>query len=300
MRVLLTGGTGFVGKAVCRRLACNGDVVGQLVRRTPTGPPDNEPYVLGTGKWSEAAMAEAMSAFLPDAIIHLAGGPDALSIELLYELNVFLGERIMATAALICPEARILIVGSAAEYGAPAHPDGTSREDDIPRPGTHYGIAKLAQTLHALSRARSGQPIGVARLFNPVGPGMPHGLAFADFKIRLAHGANQLATGDIDSARDFMAVDDAARILSELIRCSGVVGKVVNVCSGVAQPVRHGLDRMILRTGRQIELVRNPAFDRPSAVRVSRGDTAGLEMLGILPAASDISSALDALMDPLN
>lgn len=203
----------------------------------------------------------------------------------------------MAAAGSVVPKARIVVAGTAAEYGPPAGGDGTSREDDNCRPVTAYGIAKLAQTLLALIRSGRGQPICIARIFNPVGPGMPDGLAFQDFARRLAAGPDQLATGDIETCRDFMDVEEAARILVELLTCSRAVGQVVNVCSGIAQPVRGGVERMLARAGSALRLVTDPALARPADVRSIRGDTTKLEAFGIRPASADIAQALDKLVD---
>lgn len=297
MRILVTGGTGFVGRSLVRRLLEAGAQITLLTRLSkPNLEPRAKTIVLGSETWSQEAIGEAIKICSPEAIVHLAGCINAESFEALYEANVFLGERLMAAAQDEAPWARILIVGSAAEYGPPAGPDGLSSEDDAARPHSAYGIAKLAQTFHALARAGAGQPIVVARLFNPVGPGMPKGLAFSDFAAQLATGVGTLRTGDLNTERDFMDVNEAARILVELLSNAAAVGKIVNVCSGVAQSTRLCLERLIASCARPIEIVRDPALSRPSGVQRIMGSTRRLEKLGIQAASPDLNKALNALM----
>ena len=298
MRALLTGGTGFVGRALVRRLTTQGAMVGLLVRSDMARPAGVDVFPIGDQQWSEEAILRAIGAFKPHAIIHLVGGPQE-SLHDLYHVNVLLGEQLMSVAERGAPKARVVLIGSAAEYGPPARRDGVLDEDAQCRPMTPYGVAKLAQTLNGLVRARAGQPITIARLFNPVGRGMPGGLAFSAIAQRLVSGAQTLATGDIDVARDFLSVDEAARIVADIAANTGAVGEVVNVCSGVAQPLRRNVERMVARIGRQIRLLRDPALIRPGDPPVIVGDVRKLEALGIRPASPNIGPALDALLDDI-
>ena len=295
MRLVITGGTGFVGRAaVAEALRVGAEVVLLTRDSAASAPPGVEILGLGHARWTEEALSSALRRIRPEAILHLAGGPGQEPLEGLYEANVFLGSRLLDAAREIVPDARVVVVGSAAEYGPPLGADGRSREDDPARPITAYGIAKLAQTLHALVAARAGQSVVAARLFNPVGPGMPRSLAFADFAAQIAGGGGHLVTGDIDTERDFIPVAEAARILLDLAVSDGAVGRIINVCSGRAQPVRWGVEHMLARSRRNIELVVRGGH--PAGVRTIFGDTAGLRALGIAPGSSDIGPALDGLL----
>ncbi|MCA8906668.1 MAG: NAD(P)-dependent oxidoreductase [Rhodospirillaceae bacterium] len=296
MRLLITGGTGFVGGAVIAEATRRGMAVDLLTR----GPAKRALLGVGTldmgsGRWSTRALSGALERAAPDVVLHLAGGPGHGTIEELYEANVFLCHRLIAAARETAPAARIVVIGSAAEYGPPASADGRAREDDPARPAGAYGIAKLAQTLHALAAARAGQDITVARLFNPIGWDMPEGLAFVDFAVRIASGNGRLFTGNIDTERDFMPVSAAARVLLDIAACEGARGRIVNVCSGRPQPVRTAVEYMLSRTKMPTELVIDGSH--PVGVPVIFGDTATLGALGIAPASADIRPELDALME---
>jgi nucleoside-diphosphate-sugar epimerase len=294
-RALVIGGTGFLGRQVVNELLGRNIAV-TLFSRTEVAPSDGiTPLCLGTSRWGVDTLAPAMAAAAPDLVLHLAGARHAASIEDYYEANTFLAERIMAAHLEATPEARLLLVGSAAEHGIVGH-DGLATEDDACLPSTPYGVSKHAQTLHGLARARGGQPIVIARLFNPVGPGMPSGLAFADFARRIAT-EDHLSVGNLDVSRDFLSVREAARIVVELSLSRGAIGHVVNVCSGVATPIRFGLELMIAKSGRQIQVARDSTLLRLHEVPSIRGSTQRLQDLGIEPATADIRRELYALMD---
>ena len=296
MRALVTGGTGFVGSALVRQLMGQSAAVGVMTRSDTAPILQTTVFPMGSGPWSEDAIFRVIGTFRPDTIFHLIGGPQE-SIAALYEVNVLTGERLMSAAARGAPDARIVLVGSAAEYGPPARPDGVLAEDAPCRPLTAYGVAKLAQALNGLVRARAGQPITIARLFNPVGPGMPGGLAFSAIAQRLVAASDTLATGNLDVARDFLDVDEAARIVAQLARTSAAVGEIVNVCSGVAVPLRVGVERMVARMGRPIRLFSDPGLLRPGDPPCIVGGVRKLEAIGIRPASPEIGPVLDRLLD---
>lgn len=299
MRTLVTGATGFIGKIVVKQLLERGDTVGTFLR-SPNGhiSKNVEQFIFSNDTWRVNEITQYLSDFQPDAIIHLVGNSKASSMQEMYEINTFQGVRLIEAATHIYSKAAILIAGSAAEYGPPVNIDGTSKEFDFPRPNTSYGISKLAQTMHALARSQTGQSIGVARIFNPVGAFMSPGLAFADFASRLSVDKDNLLTGDIDAKRDFMNVEEAARVLIELVYHSKFPGKIINVCSGVAQPVRQGLNHMINYIGADVTITYDPNLGT-SSIPVSKGSTVMLETLGITPPSSDIRPALQELIDSI-
>lgn len=299
MRILVTGGTGFVGRAFVRRAIAGGMTLGFLLRSEAegTGPRNSERFVLGPSPWTVQAIAESIAAFAPDALIHLAGQIRSATLEEAYAANAILGERVMAAMEHAAPAARTVVVGSAAEYGVPRDSAGLVRPQDACRPYSPYGIAKLAQTLHALARSSRGQDVLVARLFNPVGAGMPRGLVFTDIAARLASGQKEIPVGNLDVRRDFMPVDEAARILLALLAAPEAGGMVVNVCSGEAQSIRVGVEDMMRRLPHPVRLVSDPALLRAQEVLSITGDVAALRSLGIEPAASGIGAALADVME---
>jgi UDP-glucose 4-epimerase len=143
MRVLLTGGNGFLGAWIAKRLLARGfdiavfDIVeNRRLMNAIAGPAAvNVPWILGDIVDSKAVLAACQGC---DAIIHLAGilttdckaNPvRGAEINLIGTLNVFEAARQLAIQ-------RVLYTSSAGVYGP--------YDGHIPKPTTHYGAFKLA------------------------------------------------------------------------------------------------------------------------------------------------------------
>jgi GDP-4-dehydro-6-deoxy-D-mannose reductase len=171
----------------------------------------------------------------PDWVVHLAGstrpGPQ------LWRANVGTTLGLAMGLAGSAPRARLLGIGSAAEYGPGG---GAPLDERAPAaPVSEYGRCKLAQTLLTTSvAARFGLHALVARPFNLVGPGLPAHLVAGRLCAQFA----QLDTdGEIellhcDTSRDFVDVRDAADAYWRLVR--EAEPGIYNVCSGTAVSLR--------------------------------------------------------------
>ncbi|MGQ9662693.1 MAG: NAD-dependent epimerase/dehydratase family protein [Kiritimatiellia bacterium] len=174
----------------------------------------------------------------PAWIIHLAGAMPPSSEEQMWQTNVggtvglLLG---LATGAAM--EARVLSVGSAAEY-APS--TGGAIAENHPGGGVSaYGRSKWAQTLLAFSMARDLRlNVTVARSFNLIGPGQSNRLVAGALceQFALASDGSRISVGNTSSCRDFLDIRDAVAAYW-LLASSGKTGEVYNVCSGVPSKV---------------------------------------------------------------
>ena len=295
MRIAVTGASGFIGYAVAERLISLGHTVAGFVSSATSELPERVERVALPRPWSTDAVEGAFREHGTEALIHAVGGPRA-DLATLYADNVVVQEHVLEALERAAPEAPTVIVGSAAEYGRPAR-EGMCCEADVARPTSAYGIAKLAQTHHAFVRGERGQDVRVGRVFNPVGVRMGSGLAFGAFAHRLAAGHSVLRTGDLNGQRDFFPVNEAARILIELLMHPRASGLVVNVCSGVASPVRDGVQHLLdlEHAQRGVPIVVESAESDPDAEPIVFGSTERLESLGIERAASVIEDDLRAL-----
>lgn len=288
IRALVTGASGFIGRHVLAALSRDGAAVWALGRHAPAGlPPERCLGLADPG--DTAAIEAALEVARPDIVLHLAGAPAAAALDALYRVNVVFGAGLMAAAARRSPPPRLVLAGSAAEYGLPA-PDGAAvTEDTACRPATAYGITKLAQTLHALALRDAGLPVVVARLFNPVGAGMPEHLALGSFARQIAGmpaGGGVLATGDLDVERDFVGVRDVAAILLALTRLPEVPG-IIDVCTGRATSLRRLVEALVAADGRPITLRQDPARRGVTTLRRHQGTGRRLAALGLLPPPPD-------------
>lgn len=250
-RVLITGGTGFVGAPCVRAALERGAEVHVLARNERDSPPGVRFHAADL--FDRQKVNEVMRAVRPTHLLHLAWiatpgvywtSPENerwvdASIELLDEFTEAGGKRAVLT-------------GTCAEYDWTG--DGVCREHDTPiDPATLYGQCK--DELRCLTEgltANHGPSLAWARLFFLYGPGEhPARLVPSVARPLLAGQPAECTEGA--QRRDFLHVDDAADALVSLL-FSEITGPV-NVASGVAVSVREVVERIGVATGRP-ELVR--------------------------------------------
>ncbi len=145
MRVLVTGAAGSLGRVITVGLADLGhDVVG--LDLVPA--PDGTPFAWHEADCADRDAVEAVVAALStgsrlDAVVHLAGVPEELS------LPDELTSHVITTAALLDAMVahrvpRIVYASSNHAVGRTPRAAGELTEDALPRPDTYYGVAKVA------------------------------------------------------------------------------------------------------------------------------------------------------------
>jgi GDP-4-dehydro-6-deoxy-D-mannose reductase len=233
-----------------------------------------------------------------DRIFHCAGITNAPDVETLYRVNTVFAANLLMAAGRIKPRPRVMLAGSAAEYG-PNTVDAPIPETHPCRPTTGYGISKLAQTLHGLAASEAGTPVVVARLFNVLGPGMPEHLALGNFARQIARmkgAGGVLRTGDLESIRDFVCVEDVARALPRLIESPQATGRVVNLCSGIPMRLRSLTESLVKASGAAIQIEMDPNRRRSSQPSSIVGDPTLSRELGIDLPAPDFEPLLAAML----
>jgi nucleoside-diphosphate-sugar epimerase len=143
VKVLLTGGTGFVGPAAARALTAAGHEVRCLVRRSSDLGP-----LSGAGPLEFAIGDVAEATTLPPAlegcaaVVHLAGLTKTVTPDAYYRVNAD-GTGNLAGAAAAAGVKRFVHCSTLAVAG-PMAPGRPVREEDPPAPVSHYGRSKLA------------------------------------------------------------------------------------------------------------------------------------------------------------
>lgn len=207
----------------------------------------------------------------PTWVVHLAGatapGADLWSANVGSTMGLALG---LAEA----PRARLLAIGSAAEYAAGQA--GPIPETGPVGPTTDYGRAKLAQTLLTTGLPASlGITALVARTFNLVGPGLPAHLLVGRLAAQFARldGDGDIELQHCESSRDFVDVRDAVDAYWRLVR-EGRAGEVYNVCTGSPTGVRQVIETLARLTGTRPRVRTTASRDEQRDPEVVVGDRA--------------------------
>ncbi|MFE2078374.1 NAD-dependent epimerase/dehydratase family protein [Streptomyces misionensis] len=246
MRILVLGGTGYLGRHVTERLrALPG------ARLSAAGRTGAE-YAVDLAADHPERLAKTLAAAAPDAVVNCAGatGGDPVTLA---EVNARGPAVLCAALREAAPTARLVHLGSAAEYG-PGTPGVPVTESAPARPVTPYGATKLAGTLAVATAALDAV---VLRIGNPVGAGAPAaGLPGRMAALLRSAGPDPSAVlrlGDLSAYRDFVDVRDVARAVALVVTAPGPLPPVLNIGGGGAVPVRElvrGLARMAGFRGR--------------------------------------------------
>ncbi|HWE36093.1 MAG TPA: NAD-dependent epimerase/dehydratase family protein [Isosphaeraceae bacterium] len=262
--VLVTGGSGFLGRHLLAALVEIGPVVTFGRRKTDT---EHIP-----GDIDDAdALARAVDVVRPRLVFHLAALVPPAPACRLYRINT--GGTANLLAALAGRRARLVLAGSAAELGPVPVEDLPIVEDKPCRPAGPYALSKWCASRLALAASKPLEVV-VARLFNPIGPGLPASQALGRYARDLAAPGPDpvlLTVGDLDSRRDFLDVRDAAAALVALAR-RGRPGQVYHVGTGRSRRVGDGLDALIRLSGRRVVLEPHAHHAGPSSPADSRAD----------------------------
>jgi GDP-4-dehydro-6-deoxy-D-mannose reductase len=259
--ILITGATGFVGRhlaVVAAQTMKDARIIGIGRRPALVGCPVETPDLT-----SASAVSDVIARFQPGVIFHLAAAPTEPTWAGQYQANVVPAMHILEAVARHQLNTRIVLMGSAAEYGRVSEADLPLHEECALSPATLYGMSKAFQTMAAKYYAASGICVSVARVFNLIGSGMPQYLAIGAFAAQLellfhARPPLRLLVGNLGAKRDYLDVRDACQALIAL-SASAKPGQVYNVCSGRSVSMREVLTRMIACSGVDVQIVTDPA-----------------------------------------
>jgi UDP-glucose 4-epimerase len=238
VKVLVTGGAGFIGSHLCAELIARRIEVTVLDDFT-TGRRENLVNLpvqvvkasVTNGKAVERAARDV------DAVVHLAAIASVpLSIESpirTHDVNVTGTLNVLQAARK--SGAHVVVASSAAVYG---NASGKIRADiDLPHPLSPYAASKLTTETYATSWQESyGLPTLALRFFNVFGPGQRPGDAYAAvvpaFAAAAVFGQPLLIHGDGKQTRDFISVDTVASLLADAVQYRVTSPSPIDVAHG--------------------------------------------------------------------
>jgi UDP-glucose 4-epimerase len=294
MRILVTGGAGFIGSHLAQALVAQGHRV-RVLDNFYSGRLENLREVrrdleLLRGDCADPATVRRAVRGI-EVVYHQAAVPSvARSI-----LDPVLSQRSNATATVTllsaCRDAgvrRFIYAGSSSVYGDRA--GRAKREDMEPRPLSPYAVSKLAGELFLRVFARlHGMETLTLRYFNVFGPrqdpGSPYSGVISLFVTSLLRARTPVIYGDGLQSRDFTYVANVVDANLRALRAPGLRGQAVNVAMGRSVSLRRLLRAVARATGRPARARQRAA--RPGDVRHSLADIRKARaLLGYRPTVS--------------
>ncbi|MCY3577292.1 MAG: dTDP-glucose 4,6-dehydratase [bacterium] len=300
MRLLVTGGAGFIGSNYVRwLLARTDDHVVVYDALTYAGNRDNLRSLEGDPRMvfikgdvcDRDGMTQAMAGC--DGVVHFAAeshvdrsivGPDEFVRTNCDGTNV------------VCDTARLLEVGKVVHvstdevYGSIE--EGSFAETDRLEPSSPYSASKAGADLIALAyRETFGLPVSVTRTTNNFGPYQHPEKLIPLFTTNLLDGLAVPLYGDGLNVRDWCHVDDNCAAIDVVLR-QGQPGEIYNIAGGNELTNRDLTNRLLALCGRDESFIQ-PVADRPGHDRRYSVDAAKIKDLGWSP-VRELDEALAA------
>lgn len=262
--VLITGGAGFVGSHLTRKLLAQGDHVtvldnlstGQATNMVGIDDHPNFEFHLGDVV-SYPGFDDLVRA--SDLIVHLAA---VVGVQLVIEDPLgTLHTNIAGTEAVLESAARhgvkLMMASTSEVYGKSAALPFSEDADIVLGPTSRsrwgYAASKMVDEFLALAyHQQRGVPVVVFRLFNTVGPGQTgrYGMVVPRFVDAALRGEDLVIHDDGGQRRCFMHVLDAVEAIDALSRCPEAVGKVFNLGSCEAVSILELANKVIDKVAR--------------------------------------------------
>ena len=304
-RYIVTGGAGFIGSHLVKRLISDGNEV-TVIDDLSTGKIGNVPpsclFVEGS-ILDDHALSRCPDEV--DGVFHLAA---VVSVDICNG-DLMRGNNVNSVGSLnvfrMAAQRKIPVVyaSSAAVYGDTS--GEICHEESLPRPQSPYGAGKFSCELYAsaLSNTHSLDSIGL-RFFNVYGPGQdplsPYSGVVSKFIERCRNSRPFIIYGDGQQSRDFIFVLDVVQAMTRVMAAlrdkkDHKISEVINVCTG------HSIDLLelvrilngLMNDGRSSIVYHQP---RAGDIRFSVGDysrmRARLGMLSTIPIKTGIETIL--------
>ena len=246
-KALITGANGFIGRSLMRCIQTkypSWDVAGIDLTRS-----NSSTKVFACDLTESNKVASILKNVRPHYIFHLSGGRRGDEVQL-YQSN-FVTTKILldAISRINDYRPRIVIPGTAAEYGKIDPSIKLVDEHTIPQPRSFYGFIKYMQTSLGLMYAKKGLDVIIARMFNILGAGTPVTLSIGKFvqeivAIERGRKDKTIHAYSLSGQRDFLDVDDIC-VAWPILAQQGRSGQIYNICSAKAFGIRDLLKRLI-------------------------------------------------------
>jgi len=288
VRILVTGGAGFLGSALSNALARQGHEVlvlddlsaGDQTRLDARvffhrGEITNRPKLWTLLQGVQCVYHLAARALVAESILYPreyndvnVGGTVAL-LEAMRDVGV----------------PRLVFASSGAIYGAQTTQPVS--ETMTPQPQSPYAVSKLAAEyyVHTIG-ALWGTTTVALRIFNAYGPGQPllpsHSPVVSRFMYQALGGGSLVIFGSGEQTRDFVYVDDVVRALIAALTAPGIDRRTINIGSGEETSILALAQHVIALTGSSSNIINSPV-ESGGVTRMRSDVSLARQLLGYAP-----------------
>ncbi len=262
MRVLITGGAGFIGSHLAERLLNEGDKVA-VIDNLSTGSrqnvetfKENRHFEFMEGDIRDAKLMETLSE-QSDVIFHLAA---AVGVQLIADDPVHTIETNIAGTEVVLEKAnmfgkKVFLASSSEVYGKNEQIP-FCEDDDVVLGSTHlsrwsYACSKAIDEFLGLAFYRQyGLDVVIGRFFNTIGPRQTgqYGMVVPRFVQKALSGEPVLVYGSGKQSRCFCYVGDIVEAVIGLMNCKKAAGRVYNIGSEEEITIEALADKIIAMT----------------------------------------------------
>lgn len=304
-KALVTGCNGFVGRALVARLVAAGYEVWGADRVAADAAFAGKQCLTGD-LCDEAFVEDLYGRAGPSCVVHLAGQASVrqsfddpaqtLSDNTRPALNILNLLRKRGSRA------RMLLVGSADEYGTVDASRLPLAEETPVNPESPYALAKAIQNQYGRMFARLYDVDALmTRSFNHTGPGQRDAFVLSNFArqvaaIRRGTHSGTIEVGNLDVKRDFLDVRDVCDAYVVLLK-RGRSGETYNVCSGQSYRIGDMLRQMCDLASVQVSIKIDATRLRPVDMPDLRGDPGKMQAHTGWTAKRPIAETLGSLLE---
>jgi len=247
MRILITGGAGFIGSHLAEACLARGDEV-YIIDNLSTGSLDNIAHLKNDPRYADRVFFTEDTILNYEPVLELTGTCDAVfhmaaAVGVEYILNNPLDSirtNIRGTDVVLdlCAKfkKRVLIASTSEVYGKHLHAPLVETDNIVYGPSSKfrwsYAAAKLMDEFTAMAYHRShGLAVFITRLFNTVGPRQTgnYGMVIPRFVSQALAGKPITVYGDGSQTRTFTYVRDVVWALLQLMNTDAGAGEVYNI-----------------------------------------------------------------------
>ena len=276
--ILITGANGFVGKHLIEFLLKKKYIL----------------FTLGTKEIKHTKffkletpihyknIEKVINTVKPKFIFHLAGSNPNADLFESFQINTMFGIGILEAVKNLNIEksTKILLLGSAAEYGLIKEENLPILETHTTNPVTPYGISKLSMTDSALNWHNEDNHVTIVRPFSILGFNMPVHMALGNFFFQLNHSnSNEIHVGNLNTMRDFIDIKDFVNSIYSLLNVKKSSGQIVNLCSGQPTFIKEILDFYIKEKNKKVLLKFNNDLTRKNDMNKNFGSNKKLKSI---------------------